>query len=212
MAMRANFDPDRAVLRLARGEIAGSPRGAWRLMDHAWPSMTRFVQQRLMYRGAPRDSLQDCGQNVFRRVWKYRKGYRGTTEAEWWGWIRMITDNELRRHLVSEGRHPITQTDLQSRSRAAEDESDLEPEPTEIDGSNPTVDTVIGHESADEIRDCIGRLSGTHRKIVELIYLRGELSERAVAELLDCSPSYVHKLKAQAIERLRRCMEGKGVR
>ena len=208
--MRANYDPDRAILRLARGEIAGPPRGAWQLMDHAWPSLTRFVQQRLVYRGAPERSVQDCGQNVFRRVWKYRKGYRGATEAEWWAWVRRITDNELRRYMSSEGRHPLTQTDLEARAGVAEDES-LEPG-SNVDRSEPTVDAVIDHESADEIRDCLGRLPKLHRKIVELIYLRGELSERAVAGLLDCSPSYVHKVKSQAIEKLRRCMESKGVR
>jgi hypothetical protein len=44
------------------------------------------------------------------------------------------------------------------------------------------------------------------------MYLRGDLTERAVAAILECSPSYIHKLKEQAIELLRRCLERRGIR
>ena len=204
-------DPSgRAIARLASGGIGGPPNEALELVELAWPELARFVQQRLVYRGAPRRSLGDCGQNVFRRVWKYRQGYRGATESEWWGWVRRITDNELRRWLESERRHPVTQTDLDDRVRGAQEDDpasdSLAPMP---DAADPTFDTVENREAVGRIRGCLGRLTGIHRKVIEQIYLRGGLSERAVAELLECSPSYVHKLKAQALERLRQCMEAK---
>jgi len=208
--MRASLDPNRSIERLARGEIADDPDVAFRLMDQAWPVLTRFVQQRLLHRKIPREWVKDCGQNVFRRVWKYRKSYRGTTESEWWAWVRMITDNELRRLMAAESRHPIPQSDLESRTGSPE-EPDFREERPDARPGDPTVDSVFDRETRTEVRACLGKLAPTHRKVVDLIYLRGELSERAVAEVLGCSPSYVHKLKAQAIERLRRCMERKGI-
>ncbi len=208
--MRASFNPDDAIVRLAHGEIGGTPTDAWRLIDRAWPSLTRFVQQRLRAKGAPRESVSDCAQNVFRRVWKYRRSYRGATESEWWGWLRMITDNEMRRILVAEGRQPTPQSDFE---RPGEDEASdgFGDAPPDASFVNPTLDSVLGDETALEIHDCLSRLPAQHRKVVELIYLRGELTERAVAEVIECSASYVHKLKSQAIERLRRCMEKKGI-
>ena len=252
--MRASFDPNHAVLRLARGDIGDEPGEAWRLIETAWPALTRFVQQRLVAKKIPREWVLDCGQNVFRRVWKYRKGYRGTTESEWWAWLRMITDNELRRLMASEGRQPIPATDFEGRSGSGGDgSSDGEGSTSAFSGTSaledprfadahrrgrstsagaddggaggsgsggtghglggdPTLDAVLDRESREKVRDCIERLPATHRKVVELIFLRKELSERAVAAAFGCSPSYVHKVKSQALERLRRCMKSKGMR
>jgi DNA-directed RNA polymerase specialized sigma24 family protein len=48
--------------------------------------------------------------------------------------------------------------------------------------------------------------------VIELAYFDPALPERSIAELLDCSPSNVHKLKTEGLRLLRACLTRKGIR
>lgn len=194
MGMPPNADA--AVERLAHGGLRGDADTAWRLMQSAWTLLERFVLGRLSITRAPPLWRSDCGQNVFVRIWMFRHGYRGASEAEFWTWIRRICDNERRR--------------IQSRQRmerlafpswSADGPSSSPP----LSSADPLEDAAMG-EALRRLKDCLILLPDRHQRIIAWTYFPPELSERAIAVLLGVSPSRVHKLKTDALGQLRECM------
>ena len=197
--------PDRqahnAAHELAEGALRGPAEAAWRTVERAWGPLERFVRARLLARGLPLGALSDCGQHIFTRVWTHRRQYRGGTEGEFWSWMRRICDNERLRWLEREAR------------RRERFESLVEPDQQTAPAgraADPPL-ALLNEERTAALQDCLLRLNERQREVLELTYFDPELPERAIAELLDCSRAYVHKLKAAGLRNLRACLERKGV-
>jgi RNA polymerase sigma factor (sigma-70 family) len=206
-------DSRESIKKLAQGRLREGPMEAWKLFESAWRLLQRFVLHRFVHRGFPKYLMEDCGQIVMERVWKYRKTYKGSSEGAFWAWLRSICDNEQKRFLEKEARHPANLTEVQARSGADEGEAVHQFLSNSIDAGkgDTTVGTILDMETRRALKDCLSTLSEKQGRAIELMYGPPGLTERAVAELMGCSPSYVHKLKEQAIELLRRCLETKDV-
>lgn len=195
--------PTASIASLASGELRGEEGAAWGQFEAAWPALERFVRVRLITAGLSGRLLEDCGQEVFRRVWTYRTGYQGTTEAEFWRWLRQICDNERRRILGREA------------ARAAASLGDGRPEDASripLTSPGDTVDTTMLNEELAGLRECLRDLESQRRQVIELAYFDPVLPERSIAELLGCSPSNVHKLKVEGLRLLQACLARRGIR
>lgn len=211
--MRTSEEPHEAVKLLAEGGLRDRPARAWSLVDSAWSALQRFVLHRLLHKDLPRYLIEDCGQTVLERVWKYRQTYRGRTEGELWSWVRRICDNERKRLCGKERKQPISETALLDRSNRS-GEGSLEQEQQAAAASathRAATRTAEEKEVRSALKQCLSELKGKHGVVISLLYAGAALTERGVAEILTCSPSFVHKLKKQALELLRKCLEKKGV-
>jgi RNA polymerase sigma factor (sigma-70 family) len=188
---------------LARGELRAEQNAAWKLFEAAWPTLERFVRVRLMVAGLPENLVADCGQEVFTRVWKFRTSYQGTTEAEFWRWLQQICDNERRRCL---GRRA-------GRMVGSLADGDSE-EGRHREATNPdrAAGTLALREELAALRDCLEELDSNRRQVIDLAYFDPALSERAIAAVLGCSPSNVHKLKMEGLRQLQACLARKGIK
>ncbi|GMU83730.1 MAG: hypothetical protein AMXMBFR47_36000 [Planctomycetota bacterium] len=191
---------DSEILRLAQGTLRADHASAWASFQMAWPSLERFICRRLASRGIPARLRSDTGQNVIVRIWRFRLRYRGQSEAAFWAWIRTICDNELRRSVgrLARERHKLC--------RSADLESDLPIEP-----SPGPAEAAAQADRLDVLRGCLELLPAGLREVIELLYFPPQLTERAVAELLEIAPSAVHGRKAAALARLAACLDAHGI-
>lgn len=194
-------DPNWAVVALAGGALRGPEPAARACLTAAAVTLERFVRVRLISGRLRPQFLEDCGQNVLSRVWQFRKTYRGRSESEFWRWLGQICDHERVRLWGRESRQPgplPTPDDVARRD-------------PEGPASGGVADVAALDEELVALRDCLGGLNAVRRRVIELTYFRPVLSERAIAELLDCSHANVHKLKAEALRALRACLAKKGI-
>ncbi len=201
--MAEHRDPASSIGALAEGKLRGDDAEAWRLFGDVWLALERFVRTRLLGRGLPKRLLSDCGQEVFARVWRFRKGYRGTTEGEMWRWIRQICDNERRRILAREAARagvPAGMADRDGPGEAAPATTD------------ETFEQTTLNEQLSVLHECMRGLDAGRRRIIELAYLESALTERAIAELIGCSSSSAHKLKVEGLRLLAACLARHGIR
>jgi len=211
--MNGTAPPQTVIESLASGGLGGHPHAVWNLIEASWPMLQRFVLRRLCHGGIRRNMLEDCGQIIMERVWRFRKTYKGSSEGEFWNWLKRICDNERIRLEMKEEKQPVRQADLSGASSAggtkdSENETLERIVTTHVD---PIIDDVEMQESLSALRECLDGLEERHLKVIELLFFRAELTERAAAEVMDCSAAYVHKLKVQGIEDLRQCLESKGI-
>ena len=168
-----------------------------------WLTLERFVRTRLIGGGLQKRLLSDCGQEVFARVWRFRKGYRGTTEGEFWRWVRQICDNERRRILGREAARaggPTRMADLQGRGEAVPATPD------------ETFKQTTLNEQLSVLHECMRGLDASRRRVIDLAYLESALTERAIAELIGCSSSNAHKIKVEGLRLLAACLARHGIR
>ncbi len=189
-----------ALARLAAGGLRAEPSEAWALLEVAWLPLERFVRARLLSRHLSPRSLEDCGQNVFTRVWQFRSSYRGASEPEFWRWLTQICDNERRRIGECEARRAM--------GPLPPDEETTPRDPADSD----VVNGMHRREEIAAVRMCLHELDEKRRRVLELVYFEPALPERAIAELLDCSPANVHKLKMEGLRLIQACLGRKGIR
>lgn len=192
--------PPNPIADLAAGALGGPDCVAWPAFERAWMSLERFVAIRLRRSGWPPDQIEDCGQNVFSRVWQYRRTFRGETEGQFWSWVLTICDNEVRR-MAERGR---------GRPSMFPSSPELSSEGSEGREPNPDATAAL-EEELRRLRTCLSRLDEKQRMVIELTYFEPALTERAAAALLAISPSYVHKIKAKSLALLEDCLRQKGV-
>lgn len=191
-----------SVVALAEGMLRGDGLEVWELFAAAWVTIERFVLVRLTMGGLRAKFLEDCGQEVLARVWRFRTGYRGTSEAEFWRWLRQICDNERRRILGRESARAAL-------IRAGDPEGGDCELPDGCDGAAAAAEL---NEELTALEECLRDLDDLHRRVIELAYFDPVLTERSIAELLGSSPSKVHTLKAEGLRLLQACLARKGVR
>lgn len=201
--MTATPSPQQSINQLATGALRGDEVPAWRLLCDAWATLERFVRVRLISCRLPERFVEDCGQEVLTRVWRFRKTYRGTTDATFWRWLRQICDNERRRILGREcARNP--------RVLTVDDPGLADAAP--LVSPDESVNAAMLSEALVGLRACLRTLDDGRRRVIELAYFDPPLPERSIAELLGCSPSNVHKLKKEGLRLLQACLAGKGIR
>ena len=190
------WSPDSiAVLRLAEGGLRSESDDAWLWFQQAWPTLERFVYRRLTTARLAPALLADCGQNVFVRIWRFRGQYRGTTEAEFWAWVRTISDNEHRRILTRSARSAHEIGDGGEAAASAEATTAIDP-----------TASALHSEALHGLRNCLNQLDAELRTVVALLYFPPNLSERAAAALLGVGATTVHKRKIEALRRLAGCL------
>jgi len=194
-------DPaQQAVCDLATGCLRTSPDAAEELLRRGSAVLERFIRVRLLSRKLPLRLLEDCGQNVLTRVWQFRASYRGSSQAEFWRWLQQICDNERRRILEREARRTMA---------PLSEEDNAEP----VQHATSTLDAAAAlTEELAALKDCLAHLDEKYRRVIELTYFPPALPERAIAQMLECSPANVHKLKDQGLGLLLACLGRKGIR
>ena len=157
----------------------------------------------LPLRSAQKNILVGLCARSLRAGLEVRKGYRGTTEGEFWRWIRQICDNERRRILGREAARasvPLCGADPEERGGAAPATPDQ------------TFEQATLNEQLCVLHECMRGLDAIRRRVIDLAYLESALTERAIAELIGCSSSNVHKLKLEGLRLLAACLARHGIR
>ncbi len=195
-------DPRLAIERLALGGMGESQEAFWVLFDAAWPLLERFAKARIARKGLQETLAKDCAQNAFERVCKYRAGYRGTTEGEFWAWFGKICDNAVRTALQKERRHPRPVSDL--------DQGDEFGLLTPSKCSYPDI-AIETQDAFRALEACMQEVDEVGQTVMRLRYWPPQLSQRCTAELLGCSPAQVFKLEHRSLKSLLKCLNAKGI-
>lgn len=198
--MAESQDPPSSIGALAEGKLRGDDAEAWRLFGDVWLTLERFVRMSLLSRGLPKRFLSDCGQEVFARVWRFRKGYRGVSEGEFWRWIRQICDNERRRIMGREAARASVPLDGDNREGCGGAPAN----------PDETFERATLNEQLSVLHECMRGLDASRRRVIDLAYLESALTERAIAELIGCSSSSAHKLKVEGLRLLADCLARHG--
>lgn len=193
-----------AFEELAGGGLSGGERHAWELLERAWPEVLGRIEVFLRSRRLAADLMEDCGQAVLVRVWRFRTGYRGSSTAELSAWMHRIASNEAARAQRTTSRELA----LSSASAVA-----VAPDPLEeLPDTRPTPQDLV--QSGDELtalEQCLEGLDERMRGVVELLFASEPISEREAAEVLGVSKSYVNVLRQKALAALARCLGKKGI-
>jgi RNA polymerase sigma factor (sigma-70 family) len=200
--LKGTENPSPAIERLACGGLSGRREEFWAHFNLAWPILERFAKFRVSRRGLEENLVRDCVQNAFERVCRYRAGYRGTTEGEFWAWFGKVCDNSLRTALRKERRHPRNFSDLNQFEEVAFVTPSMK--------MNPGV-TVENRDAFQALELCLQEIDELGRTVICLRYWPPQLSQRAAAELLGCSPAQVFKLEHRSLKLLLSCLTAKGV-
>ena len=143
----------------------------------------------------------DIAQQAILHAHAHREQFRGTTEAEWLGWLRTILANTL----AAAVREFNTAARDLNRERSLE--AELEHSSTRLEGllaadqSSPSEGAVRGEELV-RLAGALGRLPFDQRRVVELHHLKG-LTVAEVAEEMGRSRPAVVGLLFRGLNRLR---------
>ncbi len=138
--------------------------------------------------GLSRNEVEDVSQEVFLRVWRGLRGFRG--EASLRSWILRIAVRESSRQMSRRRRQEVP-------LEAAEGAASPEEAPAEM---------ASQLEQRTRLREVLKALSDKHRQVLVLRYLEG-MSCREVAELLGCSVGTVHSRLYHARQKLKDVMK-----
>ena len=123
----------------------------------------RLVARLLWQPGVQRPlNLSDVVQETLLRAHKNRHQYRGTTEAEWRGWLRAILQNELRRAV-----------DNNALGEVSLNESSCHWEEVLAADQTPPSGRAIRHEQMEQLAAALSQLLEDERTAVELKHLHG---------------------------------------
>ena len=212
--MTAAPDPADPFEALGRGALRGPEETAWELFERAWPGILRRLDAFERSLGVPAEFLEDCGQAVLLRVWRFRAGYRGHSAAELAGWMHMICRNEAARYAERAARAPRAESDLGARGEPGADAPWADRGPVEgaVDaGAVDPTEVVGGEEDRRALEQCLAQLEARPRAVVELLFGAEASTEREAAALLGRSKSYVNDLRRAGLDLLARCLKSKGV-
>jgi RNA polymerase sigma factor (sigma-70 family) len=78
-------------------------------------------------------------------------------------------------------------------------------------GKESTEQTVVRASVMKAVRECIDRLKNEQERIALLLYYMGEKVYSEIAEVIGKSTSMARNRVNSAEEKVRRCLEGKGI-
>lgn len=153
-------------------------------------------------RALPRDhwarhlvESRDIVQSALRVGWVHMEAFQGTTEAEFFAWLRTILRNKVHR--------ATRRRDTRTAQLPDGAEEGATGSPGEEDSSPLT--SLIEQEVRERILSGLESLPENQRIVMELS-LEG-LPTAEIARLLDLKPATVRKRESRAIERLRELLE-----
>lgn len=150
----------------------------------------------------------DIVQQVLLQAHEGRGQFRGSTEAEWLGWLRAILANTL----AMTARRFDTRSREQSRERSLEAELDLSSARLEsllvADQTSPS-ERVVKVEEILRLARALALLPDDQRRVVELHHLRGQTVAEVAAEMNRTRPAVVGLL-FRGLKRLRELLRDQG--
>ena len=165
--------------------------GAYELLydAHARPVMAYLLRSGFSRADAD-DLIQETFSRAFRSLWTFDPA-RGSFRP----WVATIARNVVRKRW--------------SRRPAPENFDPELAEETLAGGDNPGVSAQEGEEF-DAVRECVSALGEPWQRIVRLRYVEG-LTTRGIAAATGIPEATVRSRLTEAQEKLRRCLQAKGV-
>jgi RNA polymerase sigma-70 factor (ECF subfamily) len=192
-------DPD-VVLMLRVG--AGDASGFDQLVDRYWTRVFGHLYRQL----GDRQEAEDLTQDVFLRLYRYRRRYR--PRAKFITWLFFITQNVARNAVRSRRRHPCLCLDSLTRSCDGESVEGLFPDRAEHP-SRP----MERAEVAGAVRAAVSELADRQRAAMVLHQFQNR-SYSEIADELDMSPkaakSLLYRARLQLRESLAPFVEANG--
>lgn len=152
----------------------------------------------------------DIVQQVMLHAHEGRGQFRGSTEAEWLGWLRVILANTL----AATVRRFDTQSRDMTRERSLEAELDLSSARLEsllaADLTSPS-ERVVKVEEILRMARALALLPEDQRRVVELHHLKGQTVAEVAAEMDRTRPAVVGLL-FRGLKRLRELLRDQGGR
>jgi RNA polymerase sigma-70 factor (ECF subfamily) len=158
-----------------------------RLYEEFMPKVYRYVS----YKIANRSTAEDLTSTVFEKALVGFGRYR-RDKAAFSTWIFAIARNTV---------IDFFRTNRSSLSLEDEDAPDLP------DGHDTPEDSAVKKDELRRLRHCMELLSRPEREIVSLKFA-GEITNRAIAKLVNLSESNVAVIIFRAVRKLRDCVEG----
>jgi RNA polymerase sigma-70 factor, ECF subfamily len=201
--MNDDWDPEQ-LLRSAR---AGDRTAFGQLLELYRNYLTLLARLQIGRRLQGKVDASDLVQETLLKAHRDFAGFRGSTEAEFVGWLRQLLATSLaglvRHYLGTQRRDPRLERDLAAeldQSSRALDRGLAAPQ------STPS-QRAARREQAVLLADALGRLPEHYREVMVLHHLEG-LSLAEVARRLGRTDDSVQKLWARALLRLRRSLGG----
>lgn len=212
--------PDEQLIRIVYADWGPHRDAAFAVLEARWRLLLVRFLRRL---GFSPDVAEGLALAVLFRVYRTRCNpparYRPEKGASFSTWIHQIAQNVARDEWRRRGRRvpevagPVDVPDDWWEAVAASDQP-LMAEHREPDPEGTVVDEewiIICGVSAlrGDLYDCIDRLPQRQHQII-LMDLQEELSQKEIAEILDCSEANVSQRKRRSLQNLRRCLRNKG--
>lgn len=164
------------------------------------------LDDRLRVRVSPSDIVQDTMLEAHRDFGQFR----GTSPAEFFGWLRKILANNLaravERHVTTEKRNVRREVALEEFG-AAFDRSTARLEAVMADRNNVAPsDAVQRSEQLLLLADQLALLPDDHRQVLVLRHLK-DMSFKEIAKRMDRSPGALRMLWMRAIDGLRQRLQ-----
>lgn len=152
------------------------------------------VKAYLLRSGFRTPRADDLTQDVFLRVYRSLETFDGD-KGRFSTWLGTIARNVARKQWAARG-----------------DEESLDPELAErvLGGENDPSAWASAEEELAAVGECVERLSGTLKRIVQLRYVEARTT-RAIGEALDMPESTVRKRLDEARQAVGRCLAEKGI-
>lgn len=215
------MDPYCAIEALAKGGLRDDDAAANRLLECAWPVLSRRVLRHCWAVGmGNRSYLEDVIQDVLLEVWRCRNRYRGQTDWEFNGWFYRISWAKVCRAIATKTKQPRSASGF---STVVSDGSDLD----HLDIRHSGVEThgasyddpagpAIAAEAKHALRECLEKLRSDNPAAYDVLALRlfagmSNAPFNEIAEVL-CRPrTTVQEQSSKGLQAMRRCLEGRGV-
>lgn len=198
---------------LATGGLRAPPERALDLFQEAWPALEGLLSKYLAVLRVSTNLREDCGQEALWRVWSNRVKYNGQSRSELLGWIYRITENVHHDLIRKEARAPVAGVDPGGleEPRGSRANPAFRARLATAPEGDPTAQAAEDADTLQALEACVAELDAKLQRVVDLLYHPPELTEREAARALGISKTYVNKLKDEALDKVSRCLEKKGI-
>lgn len=197
----SSSSPER-LLRLVRG---GDSERMGRLLQMYRNYLQLLAESELDRKLRARISPSDIVQDTMLEAHRDFPQFRGTTEAEFIGWLRQILINNLAevisKHVLTEKRDVRRDVSL-AKLNASFQRSTIQLRDALVADVDSPSDDALRRERAVLLADLLAELSEAHREVIMLRNLRG-LPFKTVALRMDRSVAATKMLWMRAIKQLR---------
>jgi RNA polymerase sigma-70 factor (ECF subfamily) len=190
---------------LLRQAQAGDEAARGQLLELYRHYLTLLVRLQIGRRLQGKVDASDVVQNAFLKAHRDFDQFRGSTEAEWVGWLRQILALDLAqlvRHYWGTQRRDVR---LERRLTAELDHSSQVLDRGLVAAHSSPSQQAVQREQAVLLADAIGRLPADYREVIILSHLE-RLSFPEAARRMGRSVDSVKHLWARALDRLRQLL------